>query len=107
MKIHFEFLTAGDYDISIGYIKFYNCYSVTNEYSVEIIDNPCVSAGLVVPADTDNGGTRETEYTSTMGQQEDIDFTDFTNGECTYEIEIVSINSETDSTLWPAIYTLT
>ena len=107
MKIHFEFLASGAYDISIGYIKFYNCYSVTNEYSVEIIDNPCVSAGLVVPADTDNGGTRETEYTSTMGQQEDIDFTDFTNGECTYEIEIVSINSETDSTLWPAIYTLT
>ena len=42
-----------------------------------------------------------------MGSNDSLDFEGLTNGECSYEIEIVSINSETDDTLWPNIYTLT
>ena len=44
-----------------------------------------------------------------MGDSNNCDniFTSLSNGECTWELEIASINSETDSALWPAIYTLT
>ena len=108
MKLHFAFPDpSAGYEISIGYIKFYNCYPLANEYSVEIIDNPC-TGGLSIAAEI-NGGPRPTEYTFTMGDSNNCDyiFTSLSNGECTWELEIASINSETDSALWPAIYTLT
>ena len=105
--MHFAFPDAeAGYDISIEEIKFYNCYPATNEFTVEIIDNPCTGE-LVVPADTNNGGSFVSEKTIIMGEFGIVSFTDFSNGECTWELEIVSINSETDSTLWPALYELT
>jgi hypothetical protein len=107
MKIHFAFPDpSSGYDISIEQILFYSCYAHVNEYTVEIVDNPCTSAGLVVPEDINSGGTFDFSFSFVMGDTDDIDFTGFTNGECTYELELLSINSETDSTLWPAIYTL-
>ena len=108
MKIHFAFPDpSSGYDISIEQILFYHCYAAGNEYTVEIVDNPCTSAGLVVPGDSNSGGSFDFSYSFVMGDTDPIDFTGFTNGECTYELELISINSETDSTLWPAIYTLT
>ena len=77
------------------------------EYTVEIVDNPCTSAGLVVPGDINSGGSFDFSYSFVMGGTDDIAFTGFTNDECSYELELVSVNSETDSTLWPAIHTLT
>ena len=58
MKIHFAFPDpSSGYDISIEQILFYNCFAYGNEFTVEIVDNPCTTAGLVVPGDIDSGGS--------------------------------------------------
>ena len=107
MKIHFAFPDPeSGYDISIEQIKFYYSWARANEFTVEFIDNPC-TGGLVVPGDINSGGSFDFSYSFVMGDTDGIDFTGFTNGECSYELELLSINSETDDTLWPAIYTLT
>ena len=41
-----------------------------------------------------------------MGGTSDLDL-DLNNGECTFEIELVSVDSDTDPENWPAIFTLT
>ena len=55
-EFHFYFERSTE-DISLDHIEFYDCaQSTMRSFTVEIIDNPCTSAGVVMPGSTDAYG---------------------------------------------------